>query len=142
MKTIITGMMALISISAFAKTIKHENCRLHGGFYNSELNMILENKGYTLYSGKIEQNTLNLEIDSDSEEFESHPLSVMACPAQNEKWTKFTDYASVARFDGQNFYTLAQENTNYQACLQSGGEGKAYRSIKRLLNNLPDCEIK
>lgn len=124
-----------------ASTIKHENCKLNGSFQNSELNMILGRKGYILYSGKIDQNTLNLETDSDSDTFDSHPLSV-ACSAQNEQWAKFTDYASIQRYDGSNFFTLAQAKTHYQACLQSGGEGKADRSMKRLLNKLPNCEIK
>lgn len=142
MKKIICGVLALTSLTGFASTIKHENCKLNGAFYNSELNMILEDKGYTLYAGKMEPGTLNLDIDSDSKIFDSHPLSVMACPAQDEKWAKFTDYAFIQRFDGSNFFTVAQEETSYQACLQSGGEGKAERSIKRLLRKLPDCEVK
>jgi hypothetical protein len=142
MNKIFIGFFALVSASSFASTIKHENCKLYGAFYDSELNMILENKGYSLYAGEIQDNTLNLEIDSNSEAFDAHPLSVMACPAQNEKWAKFTNFASIQRFDGNNFFTLAKEKTNYQACLQSGGEGKAKSSMKRLLKNLPDCEVK
>ena len=142
MKKLLIGMFVLVSASSFGSTIKHQNCKLNGAFYNSELNMILEGKGYTLYTGQIEPGTLNLDIESDSKTFDSHPLSVMACPVQGEKWAKFTDYASIQRSDGTNFFTVAQEETSYQACLQSGGEGKAERSIKRLLRNLPDCEVK
>ena len=142
MKKYIVGLLALASFSSFGSTIEHENCKLYGAFYDSDLNMILEDKGYYLYAGSIRPNTLNLEINSNSEAFDSHPLSVMACPAQNEQWAKFSDYAFIERFDGKDFFTLAKEKTSYQACLQSGGVIKTKRSLKRLLKSLPNCEVK
>ncbi len=141
MKFIIIGLMYLTTFSAFTATLTHENCRLNGAFHNNELNMILENKGYTLYVGKIEKNTLYLHINSGAREYDSHPFSVLACQAQDEKWARFTNYASIHRFDGTYFLKVAQGKTNYRACLQSGGEWKSERSMKRLLRSLPDCEL-
>jgi hypothetical protein len=143
MKKIIIGLLSIISISSFAKTIQHDSCRLFTGFVDQELIMILENKGYEIYySDKLESNSLLLRTSTVTSIFDSHPLSVMACPAQHEKWTKFKDIATIYRFDGAAYMMLATDDTTYQACQQSGGVKKSERSIKRLLRKLPNCEIK
>jgi hypothetical protein len=135
-------LLGLVSLSSFANTIKHENCRLNGGFRNIELNMILEGKGYILYSGKIEANTLDLETETTDEGtyLFSGALRPMLCPG--DRFVKWTGVARISRFDGKDYFTQAQTESSYFACLQSGGVRKDLRNAKAVLKRLPDCELR
>ena len=143
MKIKIVLLLGLVSLSSFADTIRHENCRLNGGFRDSELNMILENKGYTLYRGKIEENTLDLSTETSSEPTYvfSGALQPIVCPGR-DTFVKRTKVARISRFDGKNYFTQARTESSYYACYQTESGDKGLRNTKAVLKKLPDCELK
>lgn len=142
MKKLLIGFLAIMSATAFSKTIEHSDCRLFTDNAGHELSQSLEKKGYVTYSSeRPENNSLIFHLSTIANTLESHPLSVL-CPGQSEKWAQFEYIAYIVDFDGAGHMVLASERSSYQACQQSGGDKKSERALKRILKSLPDCQIK
>lgn len=138
MKKIIIALIALCSLSAFAETIKHQNCRLNveDVILSNRAQKDLHKKGYTLYNSDLELGTLNLSLKVDGRYYEDESGWIM---------DKNTYQISISNVFATGTSKIFESSSSFSIEWEEVGQEfvkKETRTTNKLLKRIPRCLIK